>query len=550
MRIAKTIITLLTVAVTMAATAQTTCKNPVMWADVPDPDVIRVGDTYYLVSTTMCMMPGGPVYESKDLVHWQLCSYLFDRLTDSPLYDLNGGTSYGRGQWATSLRYHNGQFYALFCTNDPRGGGDSYIFTTTDPHKGWTLHSRIPHFHDPSLFFDDNGRVYVFHGSGNLTELQPDLKGVKKGGIDQQIIGRDMEENALLEGSRVIKKDGHYYALMISWPSGKPRRQLCYRADKITGPYGKAVILEDNFAGFPYVGQGTIVDTPEGNWYGLIFQDRNAVGRVPLLMPCRWVDGWPLLGDDKGKVPEEFTLGVRKQKAGDGQMSAPSLTKSPASEQGSCSLVVSDDFTGKSLLKEWQWNHNPVASWSLSARKGWLRLKTARVVSNLYMAPNTLTQRMEGPTCTATICMDISKMRDGDRAGFAAFNGHSGVLVVERNNGKTTLAQQAQMMNLSDHDHWDTLHTVTSVDVSETERVTIKGSRVYLRIDGDFRLGKDTATFQYSTDGKRWQTIGQPFQMRFDYTRVFMGTRYAIFNYATKQTGGYVDVDYFHYSRQ
>ena len=276
MRKTTTILLVLCAALSMA---QTTVRNPLMWADVPDPDVIRVGDTYYMVSTTMHLMPGGPVYESKDLIHWSLASYLFDSLTDSPLYDLQGGTNYGRGQWATSLKYHDGTFYALFCTNDPNNS-DSYVFTTQDPRGRWTLHSRLPHFHDPSLFFDDDGRVYVFHGSGMLTELQPDLKKVKTGGISQLVIGRDREENALLEGSRIIKKDGKYYALMISWPKDKPRRQLCYRADNITGPYGKAVILEDNFDGFPYVGQGTIADTPQGNWYAIIFQDRNAIGRV------------------------------------------------------------------------------------------------------------------------------------------------------------------------------------------------------------------------------------------------------------------------------
>ena len=288
----------------------------------------------------MHLMPGEPVYESKDLVHWTLASYLFDRLSDSPLYDLHGGTSYGRGQWATSLKYHDGTFYALFCTNDPQGGADSYVFATNDPRKGWTLHSRLPHFHDPSLFFDDDGRVYVFHGSGMLTELQPDLKGVRQDGVNQLVIGRDREENALLEGSRVIKKDGKYYVLMISWPSDKPRRQLCYRADHITGPYGKAVILEDNYAGFPYVGQGTIVDTPppsgetEGAWYGIIFQDRNAIGRVPLLIPVRWDGGWPILGDENGKVPETFT---------------PSISFNNDVAEG---LTVSDDFASKSL--KWQ----------------------------------------------------------------------------------------------------------------------------------------------------------------------------------------------------
>ena len=199
---------------------------------------------------------------------------------------------------------------------------------------------------------------------------------------------------------------------------------------------------------------------------------------------------------------------------------------------------------------QWQWNHNPIReAWSLKARKGWLRLCTPCVVDNLYSAPNTVSQRMEGPQCSGSVCIDFSKMRDGDRAGFAAFNGHSGVLVISREAGRTTLAMQAQTVHLSDAHQPDNKHAVTSVDVDEKECVLLKGKRVHLRIDGDFQLNRDIATFQYSTDGRHWMNIGEPFQMRFDFTRLFMGTRYAIFNYATRQTGGYVDIDYFTYSR-
>ena len=502
--------------------AQQSVSNPLIWADVPDPDVIRVGDTFYMVSTTMHLMPGGPVYESKDLIHWSLSSYLFERLTDSSLYDLQGGTNYGRGQWATSLKYHDGVFYALFCTNDPNNA-DSYVFTTANPRTGWTLHSRLPHFHDPSLFFDDDGRVYVFHGTGMLTELECDLKSIKKDGINKLVVSRDKEENALLEGSRVVKKDGVYYLLMISWPKDKPRRQLCYRSDNIEGPYGKAVILEDNFAGFPYVGQGTIVDTPQGDWYAIIFQDRNAIGRVPTISPVRWEEGWPMIGT----VPQQVDVPLLP---GEGE-----------------DIVTSDDFGGKVLKHQWQWNHNPIGhAWSLKERKGWLRLKTARVVDNLFAAPNTISQRMVGPQCSATICMDITHMQDGDRSGFAAFNGHSGVLVVARDGKKTTLSQQAQVVNFVN----EPLHAIGSVDTEEKECIDLnKARRVYLRIDADFRLNRDIATFHYSTDGNHWHAIGQPFQMRFDHTRLFMGTRFAIFNYATRQTGGYIDVDYFNASR-
>lgn len=107
--------------------------NPMMWADVPDPDVIRVGDDFYLVSTTMHLMPGAPVMHSKDLVNWEIASYVFDKLTDTPRYDLKEGTAYGRGQWATSIRYHKGKFYLYFSPNDQPYRG--YVYTTTDPKR-------------------------------------------------------------------------------------------------------------------------------------------------------------------------------------------------------------------------------------------------------------------------------------------------------------------------------------------------------------------------------------------------------------------------------
>jgi len=269
--------------------------NPVMWADVPDMSITRTGKDFYLISTTMHLMPGAPVMKSQDLVHWEIASYVFDSLYDNSKYNLIDGTVYGRGQWASSIRFHNGLYYVLFSPNDQPFR--SYIFTSINPSTDkWKLHARMQHFHDASLFFDDDGRVYVFSGTGSLRELKSDLSDVKPGGVDMKIFERDKDETGLLEGSQVVKYNGKYYLLMISWPGGKPRRQVCYRADNITGPYEKKVILQDKFADFPYCGQGCITDDENGNWYGLIFQDRNGVGRVPLLMPVRWVDGWPMLG--------------------------------------------------------------------------------------------------------------------------------------------------------------------------------------------------------------------------------------------------------------
>lgn len=502
-----------------------TVTNPMIWADVPDPDVIRVGDDFYLVSTTMHLMPGCPIMKSRDLANWEIIGYVFDRIDDTPRYDLLEGTAYGRGQWATSLRYHDGRFYVLFSANDEPHR--SFIYTATDPAGPWTLVSRPEHFHDSSFLFDDDGRVYVYSGSGTIRvrEMLPDLSGVKPGGVDTVVVRQDDEDSGLLEGSRAIKHNGKYYLLAISWPGGKPRRQLCYRADRIEGPYEKKEILRSTFGGFSYVGQGTIVDGPDGNWWGVIFQDRDGVGRVLTLEPCTWTDGWPMLGDADGRVPDTV------------------VTPYPAS--GKSNLIGSDTFDADTLAYCWEWNHNPIDSaWSLTERPGALRLHTSRVVDNLFNAPNTISQRMAGPACSATVCIDISAMHDGDVAGFSAFNGDSGVLAIERTNGHYELAMQEQSVSLADDNK-----LVTGVAVTEHTRLPLDATKVYLRIDADFRPGTDIARFFFSTDGTAWHRIGPDFKMRFDYRRLFMGTRFAIFNYARRAAGGHIDVESFDYTQ-
>ena len=478
-------------------------RNPLFWADYPDPDIIRVGEYYYLVTTTMHLMPGAPIMRSKDLQHWETVSYLFDELKDIPAYDLNGGTKYGQGQWATSLRYHKGKFYALFVTNGVPG---SWIYTTEDPAKGWTLHSHLKGFyHDASLFFDDDDRVYVFSGSGSvdITELEADLSKEKEGGFKRHLEVQDTYDHGLLEGSRVIKHNGYYYLIMISWPR-TGRHQLAYRAKSLDGRWEKRDILTDNFDQIGNVGQGTIVDGPNGEWYGVIFQDRGGVGRILTLSPVRWVDGWPLIGDEDGQV-------------------------TPCNEVSTVTL-------------DRQWNHNPdKTAYTYNAKKKELVLRTASVVDNLFMARNTLTWRMWGPTCSDTVCLDISGMKDGDRAGFAAFNGDAGLLTVCKDGGKTQLVLTEESVVLNQQKQ------VTDNKVTEKARVDIKGKQVWLRIHGDFNRGRDMATFEYSLDGKTFLPLGGEFKMRFDYRRLFMGTRYAVFNYATKTKGGQVKVKNFQF---
>ena len=523
----------------LAASANAQIKNPMLWADVPDPDVIRVDDTFYLVSTTMHLMPGAPVMASKDLKNWETVGYIFDKLTDSPKYDLQEGTVYGRGQWATSLKYYNGKFYALLAPNEAGAMGDTYIFTAPKAEGPWTIHSRLRHFHDATLFFDEDGTPYVFFGTGEMCQLTPDLKGVVEGSL-RHYFQREADERGLLEGTRVIKHNGTYYALLIShvYAPGRHRREVCYRTKDLNGTWEKNTILESDFGGFSYLAQGTIVDTKEGDWYGIMFQDRGGVGRVLTLSPVRWIDGWPQLGDENGKVPET----MRPYRSG----------------MPETSIVRADEFASSELGLHWQWNHNPIDNaWSLKERPGFLRLKTNRVVENLYLAPNTLTQRMEGPTCSGAVKLDVSKMKDGDCAGLAAFNGDSGVLTIKKQGKKYVLEMSEQKVSLTDREKAVTNveeKVIEIVDLSaafKSQTSNLKSQTIWLRLDGDFRPGQhDVANFFYSLDGEKWTQIGtKNYRMIFDYRRFFMGTKFGIFNYATKKNGGYVDVDEFAYSK-
>lgn len=501
---------------------QSVFNNPLIWADTPDPDVIRVGDDFYMVTTTMHLMPGGPIMKSKDLVNWEVISYIFDRIEDTPRYDLMEGTSYGNGQWATSLKYHNGKFYALFVANDEPW--KSFLYSADKAEGPWELYSRLPFFHDCSLFFEDDGKVYVAYGSGDirLTELNPDLKDIKEDGFNDIIVRMDDETKGLHEGSRLVKYDDYYYLMIINWPAGGPRRQLVYRSKNITGPYERKEVMNDKFMGFPYVAQGTLVDDTDGNIWAMIFQDHDAVGRILTLSPVAFEDGWPVIGNN-GKVPSSVSY-IKK---------SDSPTK----------LVRSDDFDTEKLGFHWQWNHNPVNdAWSLTEHPGFLRLKTSRISESIYDAPNTISQRMEGPESEGIVKIDLAGMNDGDVAGFGAFNGTSTLLSIKDEGGKKYLVKHNTDVTFKGKEK-----RIEAVKDDIEERITLENNTIYLKIKGDFNLGKDIAYCEYSLDGKNWLPIGKPFKMTYDYRKFFMGQRFAIYNYATKEPGGYIDVDYFKY---
>jgi beta-xylosidase len=489
-------------------------QNPIIFSDVPDMSMLRVGDTYYMSSTTMHMSPGVPIMKSKDLVNWKMVNYAYNTLDDVDALNLNNGQStYGRGSWASSLRYNKGTYYV---TTFAQTTGKTYIYTTKNLEKGpWVKHSFAPSLHDHSLFFEEDGRIYLIYGNGklNIVELKKDLSGIKPE-TDRVLI-----ENASApsgngglgaEGSQLFKVNGKYYLFNITWPAGGMRTVNIHRADKITGPYEGRVGFQDKG-----VAQGGLIDTPDGKWFAYLFRDFGAVGRIPYLVPVKWENGWPVIGVN-GKVPETLDL--------------------PASKGLIPGIVASDEFTRKpgaaALPLVWQWNHNPDNKlWSVTQRKGYLRLTTGRIDSTLLLARNTLTQRTIGPVCTGSTSIDASHMKDGDFAGLCLLQKNFGQLGVRVNKGAKSIVM---------------ISAGTGKPV-EIQSVPLSRNIVYFKAECNFKDRIDIAKFFYSYDGKTWNFIGEPLKMAYTIPQ-FIGYRFGLFNYATKNIGGYADFDYFHIS--
>lgn len=499
---------------TVAFAQEKKAQNPLIYADVPDLSMIRVGNTYYMSSTTMHVNPGVPIMKSTDLVNWKLVNYVYQTLEDDNdrLNLDNGKNDYGRGSWASCLRYQNGIYYVSTFSGTT---GKTYIYSTKNIEKGpWKKIVLNSSYHDHSILFDDDGKVYMAYGNGKLfvKELKSDLSGVKEGGLDQVMIenasapaGANINLGA--EGSQLFKIKGKYYLFNICWPRGGMRTVIIHRADSINGPWEGKVGFQDQG-----VAQGGLIDTPDGRWFSYLFKDNGGVGRIPYLVPVKWENGWPILGEN-GKVPEYLDL--------------------PPSKGLIPGIVNSDEFTRKkgdaALPLVWQWNHNPNNSlWSVTERKGYLRLKTERIDTDFLLAKNTLTQRTIGPVCSGSISLDASKMKEGDIAGLSLLQKQYGLIAVKIENGSKKIVM------------------IDGVQATpkEVASVPLNQDKVYFKAECDFKNRADKGSFYYSLDGIKWVSIGNTINMPYTIPH-FMGYRFGLFNYATKNPGGYVDFDWF-----
>jgi xylan 1,4-beta-xylosidase len=506
-----------------------TFTNPLFYEEFSDPDMIRVGEDFYLTGTTMHSMPGLPVLHSKDLVNWRLLGYAMQRLDLGPEFRLEDGKNvYGQGIWAPSFRYHAGTFYIFSNVNRHT----TQVFSAKNPAGPWQHRAMKRSLHDLSVLFDDDGKVYAIWGyrSIKLAQLNDTLDDIIPG-TEREIIP---ESAGMGEGLHFYKIDGKYF-IVSAWYAGRMRMPAA-RADRPEGPYevNQAISIDEDFGlpqgnrltdawarSKPFVirpgdpkltgtislHQGGIIQTPLGEWWGYSMIDYNSVGRLTALSPVTWKDGWPYFGlsGNLGRTPR---TGVKP--------------RTQDSQPATAPYVRNDDFTGPLLANVWQWNHVPVDSaWALKG--GSLRL-AALPATSLWDARNTLTQRSIGPRSSPIAILDTSAMRDGDVAGLALFNRPYAWIGIERTAGKTRIAQFDDQTGRTQH------HDVA-------------GSRIWLRADCDFI--SERATFSWSLDGKKYSPLGEPFTLVFQ-LGTFQGIRYSLFAYNTSgATGGTAAFDAF-----
>ena len=327
-------------AVATSDSGNQTFTNPVMYADVPDVDVIRVDDAYYMVSTTMHLSPGCPVMKSTDLVNWETVSYTYDILDDGDKFALrNGESDYGNGSWAASIRHYNGKYYVSFASLST---GKTYIFSTTDVENGtWHRSEFNGYLHDVSLLTTQDDGMYVVYGSGTARcrPVYEDENGDITLGDEVTLIeytGLDNDGNPvngpvsyISEGIHAYEIGDYYYLFMIQWPTGGRRQEVCWRASSLDGPWESRKVFDsglefDGQMDSAGVAQGGVVQATDGSWYAMLFQDHSSVGRIPVLVPVTWEDGWPVFGDENGQAPVEMDL--------------------PGTYTGEKDIVVSDEF--------------------------------------------------------------------------------------------------------------------------------------------------------------------------------------------------------------
>lgn len=474
--------------------------NPILNADYSDPDVIRVGNKYYMVASDFHFL-GMQVLESDDMVNWRIISRIYDRFDFA---GWNENQRYAGGSWAPAIRYHDNKYWVFFCT--PHEG--LFMTTAQNPAGPWSkLHlvREIPKWEDPCPFWDDDGKAYLgrsIHGAGPIIihKMSPDGTTLLDDGVT-------VYTGPVAEGTKIFKKDGYYY---LSIPEGGVETgwQTVLRSKSIYGPYEKKVVLEKGSTAINGPHQGSIVNTPDNQWFFYHFQHAGTIGRVVHLQPMYWHDGWPVIGVD-----------IDRNGIGEPVYS----WKKPLESKVCYSPQTDDDFNSEVLAPQWQFNHNPVnEAWSLSHTPGSLVLN-ALTSPNFRLARNSVTQKIMGYESEATLAVDFSASVEDQRSGLACMGKQNQLLGVKTVKGKNWL--------------------YLSNDTTETEVTQLETSLVYLRVS--INLPKQSFQYSYSTDNINFTPIGTPFYIRFGFWK---GARVALYSFNTRKDAGSAAFQWFRYN--
>jgi beta-xylosidase len=481
-------------------------KNPILNADYSDPDVIKLGDTFYMVCSDFHFM-GLPILKSTDLVNWTIVNQIYTRLDIHPKY--NTMERYGGGSWAPSLRYHNKKFYVYFCTPDE----GLYMCTASDPAGKWSAPyevKRVSGWEDPCPFWDEDGRAYLGHsklGAGPIILHKMSADGKKL--LDS---GKTVYTGPVAEGTKIYKRNNYYYIIIPEGGVGQGY-ETALRSKNIYGPYQRKVVLERGKTDINGPHQGGWVELASGESWFIHFQDVGALGRICHLEPVKWVENWPMIGEDwDGNGIGEPVAEWRKP-----NVAKPSKIKAPQ---------TSDEFSHSVLGLQWQWNHNPVDhKWSVRKPKGYLSLQ-AMHAADLKHARNTLTQKLTGNYGIVTTLLNTAQMAAGQKAGLC---------LMGSNNHEIGIVRLGSNLNL---------YANNSGKI--TEGISLSADSVYLRAVID--LTNQHTTLQYSEDGNVYHQLGELCTL--SSSNYWKGLRPGLFSYNINKDGGTACFAWFHYQHK
>ncbi len=489
-------------------------QNPVLHADYSDPDAIRVGDKYYMTSSSFSNVPGLPLLESSDLVNWTLVGHALQQMVPAEAF---AATQPGKGVWAPCLRYHDGKFWIFY--PDPDFG--VYVTTATRFEGPWSApHLLLPGkgIIDPTPLWDDDGKAYLLHawaksraGISNMLTLRamaPDASGLLDTAGQVIIDGNKLPGYTTLEGPKFYKANGYYYVFA---PAGGVEQgwQSVFRSRSVAGPYEDRIVMDQGKSSTNGPHQGAWVDGADGsNWF-LHFQDKRAYGRVVHLQPMTWKDGWPVIGADPGNTGKGEPVLTHAKPAGrDGGVRVP---------------ATSDEFSAPELGLQWQWSANWEPRWfSLDARPGFIRLNAQPDAPSLRSLGSVLTQKLPAPTFQ----VDTKIAAHGDQRAGLVLLGMNYAWLGVRQNGAATELVYATCVGPKE-------------TCSEQAATVAKLGRqpVYLRM----RMGEGgMAQFSYSLDQRAFKPVGQPFTTTMGR---WVGAQIGLFSAGAARS--YADVDYF-----